>query len=113
MRLKIVYETNEDTQFTTAWFQGSKYLCKTGASKAEAIGRLILSEQPNQVTLIDFNDSRELKVNDEVMIKRYKDNPDNKYGRITTIKDGRYHVSNMNMPYCGSVCNWFDRDELE
>lgn len=49
-----------------------------------------------------------MKANDIVLILPLKE-----LGRITAIKGGRAHVSNMNQPFCGSVCQWFKLDELK
>jgi len=57
------------------------------------------------------------KVNDIVVIKAYQNDEMNGEGRVTQIHSDKHvthsiHVSNMNMPYCGGVCQWFKPDEL-
>jgi hypothetical protein len=53
------------------------------------------------------------KVNDFVTILKYKNDPINKEGRITVVyESGHVHVSNLNMPFCGSVNRIFRPDEI-
>lgn len=53
-------------------------------------------------------------VNEFVRIKRYAEDGINGYGRVGYIEDdGRYFVTNMNMPFLGTVNNFFNEDELE
>ncbi len=55
-----------------------------------------------------------IKVNDTVLIIPYKDDERNSHGRVTEImKDGSYHVSNLNMPYSGIISDFFTEQELE
>lgn len=54
------------------------------------------------------------EVNEHVRILRIKnkEHPD-AFGRVDSIsKDGMYRVVNMNMPYMGSICEYFHEDEL-
>ncbi len=54
------------------------------------------------------------KVNDYVRIKKYPKNGSDGYGRVVGIlPDGRYWVSNMNMPFCGNVNDYFQEQDLE
>ena len=54
------------------------------------------------------------KANEFVRIKQYEESGINGYGRVSYIKeDGRVFVTNMNMPFLGTVNNLFDEDELE
>lgn len=56
----------------------------------------------------------QIKVNDTVLIKPYKDDEMNSHGIVTAImKDGSYHVSNLNMPYSGVISDFFTKHELE
>jgi hypothetical protein len=58
--------------------------------------------------------SAKFKTNDVAYIKAYKNDPDNCKGRVVTVfDDGRFWVSNLNMPFCGSVSEIFTADELE
>lgn len=53
------------------------------------------------------------KLNEIVIIKKYKDDETNCKGRVTAIDQNLYHVSNMNMPFMGSVNKWFYVDDLK
>jgi len=53
-------------------------------------------------------------VHDEVRIVGKPHGDINEFGRVTAIDDAKgIHVSNINMPYCGTVCRWFDKDQVE
>ncbi len=55
-----------------------------------------------------------IKVNDIVLILPYKDSEINSRGRVTQIMgDGSFHVSNMNMPFSGTISDFFTERELE
>ena len=53
----------------------------------------------------------QFEVNDFVTVKGLHE--DDNRGLITAIRDGKAHVSSMNMPFCGSICDWFAFDQLE
>jgi hypothetical protein len=53
------------------------------------------------------------KINEHVRIKAYPKDGINGYGRVDFITGTRYRVVNLNMPYQGTVCNFFEEDELE
>ena len=56
------------------------------------------------------------KHNERVLIKKYRNDPDNSHGRINLVspkKDRPYWVTNLNMPYQGTVSEFFSEDELE
>ncbi len=65
-----------------------------------------------------FNDNFEqdastaVCVNDYVRVKALA-GTDDSMGRVTCVVDGRYHVSSMNMPFCGSISQFFTADEIE
>lgn len=53
------------------------------------------------------------KVNETVKINKYDGDQYNEVGRVNSItEDGRYWVTNMNMPFMGTVSDFFDEDEL-
>lgn len=53
-------------------------------------------------------------VGDYVLILPYKDDDYNKYGIVNyVLEDGWVHVSNMNMPFYGTVSRNFHPDELQ
>ena len=54
------------------------------------------------------------KTNDVVRIKKYPEDSADGYGRVDMINHttGKIRVVNMNMPFCGSVCDWFNPEEL-
>ena len=54
------------------------------------------------------------KVNEHVRILKVKDEDNiNAYGRISFIgEDGRYWVSNFNMPYCGTISEFFNEEDI-
>ena len=57
---------------------------------------------------------KKLKVLDVVKIKRFKPGHMNEFGIINFINnDGTYHVSNMNMPFQGTISANFNRNEIE
>ncbi len=59
-------------------------------------------------------EDNKIKVNDIVLILPYKDSEINSLGRVTQIMgDGSFHVSNMNMPFSGTISNFFTERELE
>lgn len=54
------------------------------------------------------------KVNDFVVIKKYRGCKINERGRIKSIyDDGRIWVCNLNMPFSGTISKTFEPDELE
>ena len=54
------------------------------------------------------------EINEIVTIKEYRDDEYNCEGRINTImEDGKYWVTNMNMPFMGTISAAFTEDELE
>lgn len=54
------------------------------------------------------------KVGEIVIIKMFRGSETNERGRINHISsDGRYWVTNMNMPFQGTVSDYFWSDELE
>ena len=36
----------------------------------------------------------------------------NERGRIDMVKDGLYHVTNVNMPFIGTISAWFTENEI-
>ena len=59
--------------------------------------------------------SQALRVNDVVRILKYRESGINGYGRIVGIlkrRDKRYWVANGNMPFSGTVSDYFDASEL-
>lgn len=54
---------------------------------------------------------------DTVIIKKYKGDQFNEQGIVLSLKTFnygiKYHVSNMNMPFMGTVSDFFYEDELE
>ena len=56
----------------------------------------------------------EFEINEIVVIKEYKDCEYNREGRVNSIMgDGTYWVVNKNMPFMGTVSDFFTADELE
>lgn len=55
----------------------------------------------------------EIKPKDIVLIKKYKDDPVNKYGKVESIIGQRYWVTNLNQPFCGTISDFFFENELE
>jgi len=56
------------------------------------------------------------KFNDHVLIVPYAHDEVNKYGRVFDDEDGTeptYWVTNMNMPYIGTILRVFQQKELE
>lgn len=54
-----------------------------------------------------------LKLNDNVVILPYQDDPKNREGRIEKIDPTKgYFVCNMNMPYYGVIHEWFKENQL-
>jgi len=53
------------------------------------------------------------KRNETVIIKKFRNNPNEKFGRIDSIEDGKFRVTNMNMPFMGTVSDTFSEDEIE
>ncbi len=55
------------------------------------------------------------KVNDHVRILAYPEDSINAYGRVQLVRERgekRYWVVNMNMPYSGTVSDYFNASEL-
>ncbi len=51
---------------------------------------------------------------DSVIILPYKDDKFNREGTIMGIDPVRgFYVSNLNMPYSGVICNWFQANQLK
>lgn len=51
--------------------------------------------------------------NEVVVINQYIGDQYNEQGRVNSIMDdGRYWVTNMNMPFMGTVSDFFEEDEL-
>ena len=54
---------------------------------------------------------------EHVRIKQYPENDINTYGMIQSIikhgKNVRYWVTNMNIPYCGTISEFFTETELQ
>tara|TARA_R100000789_G_C2879489_1_gene114009 strand:- start:237 stop:443 length:207 start_codon:yes stop_codon:yes gene_type:complete len=58
--------------------------------------------------------SKEYKVNDRVRIIKYPKNDINGYARINFIfPDGRVWLTNINMPYQGTISEIFTKEEFE
>lgn len=53
------------------------------------------------------------KKNEHVIIKKYIGDKMNERGVISTINHNDYWVANINMPYYGTICGWFNEKELE
>ncbi len=58
------------------------------------------------------------EVNEIVRIADEPKGSINEYGMVTQIGDewgrpGLYHVSNINMPFLGSICKWMAAGRLE
>ena len=55
------------------------------------------------------------RIGQPVLIKKYRGDQYNEQGRVNTYDadTGRYWISNMNMPYMGTVSDMFSEDELE
>lgn len=58
---------------------------------------------------------RKIKIGDAVTIKKYIGDEYNERGVVRSIDDvlGLYWVTNMNMPYMGTVSAHFTREEIE
>jgi len=54
------------------------------------------------------------KINEFVKILPFKNDTYNCEGRINQIDitNKRYHVTNMNMPFMGTISDWFEEKEL-
>jgi len=51
--------------------------------------------------------------NEVVVINQYIGDQYNEQGRVNSIMDdGRYWVTNMNMPFMGTVSDFFEEEEL-
>ena len=50
---------------------------------------------------------------EHVIIKKYVNDEINKYGVIKSIDNDMYWVTNLNMPYMGTISDFFTEDELE
>jgi hypothetical protein len=57
----------------------------------------------------------DFKENDFVIIKKYKGDDANEWGRICSVdlEKQLLWVSNMNMPFYGVISDWFGPSELE
>ena len=56
----------------------------------------------------------DFKVNDIVRIKAYDEDGINGYGRVQAVReDGLVWVVNGNMPFAGTISDFFTHDELE
>jgi hypothetical protein len=55
------------------------------------------------------------KPGDFVFIRAYANDPNNMHGKVTFVNDenGLIHVSNLNMPFSGTVCKFFSPNDLE
>lgn len=55
------------------------------------------------------------KVNlyDEVRLNNYSETSINAYARVADIKKDRILLSNMNMPYQGTISRYYDKKEFE
>ena len=54
------------------------------------------------------------ELNEIVIIKEYADCEYNREGRVNSImEDGTYWVVNTNMPFMGTISDFFTADELE
>ncbi len=56
---------------------------------------------------------REIKVNDNVRILKYPEDSADGYGRVVSIHAGKYWVSNLNQPYCGSFSGLLSEKEIK
>ncbi len=69
-----------------------------------------------EVEVRDNRNGPEFAEGDHVGIKIYKGDEYNYEARVNIVnpnKDKPYHVSNMNMPFMGTVSGWFRADQLE
>lgn len=58
----------------------------------------------------------ELSVGDIVRLLPHKGDKFNEYGKINSDKSdekGRYWVTNLNMPFMGTISDWFYPEHLE
>jgi len=55
----------------------------------------------------------EFEIGEHVNIKKYAGDQFNSEGRVASLDERGYLVQNMNMPFMGTVSDWFKADELD
>jgi hypothetical protein len=87
-------------------------------SEYEQVSRIRITEDTYKQLKLEAKLNKErytakkIKVNDIVTILAYKNDPKNCRGRVNSISDGRYYITNMNMPFMGTINDWFTREEI-
>jgi len=80
------------------FYNGTRNFIRTNITRKEPINELM----------------DEFKINEHVNIKKYAGDEYNSEGRVAARDDKKgYYVQNMNMPFMGTVSDWFKADELE
>jgi len=124
MNKKIEVALRWDTEFETE-SEVQEFIARIAGVHAEmygtgAVGKALASDGEyhgavNHITVKVHHPRTDIRAGDRVNIKQYKDDEYNSEGRVIQIsEDGKsYRVSNLNMPFMGTVNDWFTADEVE